>query len=86
MAAAAPTEKSPESEKSILISPTEPPASATEEGATAQTQEPSSAGDGGSGTRFYQLTHDYLVPTIREWINQKQQETRQAGVMKQPLP
>ncbi len=25
-----------------------------------------------SGERYYQLTHDYLVPSIREWLTQKQ--------------
>ena len=27
-------------------------------------------------TRFYQLTHDYLVPSLREWLTRKQLETR----------
>jgi serine/threonine protein kinase len=31
-----------------------------------------SAGD----HRYYQLTHDYLVPSLREWLNRKQRETR----------
>ena len=26
--------------------------------------------------RFYQLTHDYLVPSLREWLTRKQKETR----------
>ena len=26
--------------------------------------------------RFYQLTHDYLVPSLREWLTRKQRETR----------
>jgi serine/threonine protein kinase/formylglycine-generating enzyme required for sulfatase activity len=26
--------------------------------------------------RFYQLTHDYLVPSLREWLTCKQKETR----------
>ena len=25
---------------------------------------------------FYQLTHDYLVPSLREWLTRKQKETR----------
>jgi formylglycine-generating enzyme required for sulfatase activity len=29
------------------------------------------AGDG----RYYQLTHDYLVPALREWLTRKQKET-----------
>jgi hypothetical protein len=32
-----------------------------------------SAGDG----PYYQLTHDYLVPSLREWLTQKQRQTRQ---------
>ena len=27
-------------------------------------------------SRFYQLTHDYLVPSLREWLTRKQRETR----------
>jgi hypothetical protein len=26
--------------------------------------------------KYYQLTHDYLVPSIREWLTRKQRETR----------
>jgi formylglycine-generating enzyme required for sulfatase activity len=28
------------------------------------------------GDRCYQLTHDYLVPALREWLTRKQKETR----------
>jgi formylglycine-generating enzyme required for sulfatase activity len=28
------------------------------------------------GDRFYQLTHDYLVPSLRVWLTRKQKETR----------
>jgi formylglycine-generating enzyme required for sulfatase activity len=28
------------------------------------------------GERYYQLTHDYLVPSLREWLTRKQKETR----------
>ncbi len=27
-------------------------------------------------TRYYQLTHDYLVPSLRDWLTRKQRETR----------
>jgi serine/threonine protein kinase/formylglycine-generating enzyme required for sulfatase activity len=27
-------------------------------------------------TRYYQLTHDYLVPSLRDWLTRKQKETR----------
>ena len=29
-----------------------------------------------TATRYYQLTHDYLVPSLREWLTRKQKETR----------
>jgi serine/threonine protein kinase/formylglycine-generating enzyme required for sulfatase activity len=28
-----------------------------------------------AATRFYQLTHDYLVPSLRDWLTRKQRET-----------
>ena len=34
------------------------------------------ASSGKSEVTFYQLTHDYLVPSLREWLTRKQQETR----------
>ena len=35
--------------------------------------------DSGSGiwSKHYQLTHDYLVPSLRDWLTRKQQSTRQ---------
>ncbi|WP_210420449.1 bifunctional serine/threonine-protein kinase/formylglycine-generating enzyme family protein [Aquisphaera giovannonii] len=35
------------------------------------------AGPQEGDSRCYQLTHDYLVPSIRQWLNRKQRETRQ---------
>ncbi len=29
-----------------------------------------------AGAKYYQLTHDYLVPSLREWLTRKQRETR----------
>ncbi len=29
-----------------------------------------------AGMRYYQLTHDYLVPSLRDWLTRKQKETR----------
>ena len=49
-----------------LITPTDP------EGSVNESQ---SSGEG-DGHRFYQLTHDYLVPSLREWLTRKQRETR----------
>ena len=47
-----------------LITPTEPADSASETQAT-----PASG-------RYYQLAHDYLVHSLREWLTRKQRETR----------
>jgi serine/threonine protein kinase len=50
-----------------LVTPTDP------EGATEQEaggQLPAATGD-----RYYQLTHDFLVPAVREWLTRKQKET-----------
>jgi hypothetical protein len=48
-----------------LITPTEP-AVADSEGEPAA---------GAPGERYYQLTHDYLVHSLREWLTRKQKET-----------
>jgi eukaryotic-like serine/threonine-protein kinase len=32
--------------------------------------------DSDPGSKFYQLTHDYLVPSLREWLTSKQKQTR----------
>ncbi len=29
-----------------------------------------------AGAKYYQLTHDYLVPSLRDWLTRKQRETR----------
>jgi eukaryotic-like serine/threonine-protein kinase len=49
-----------------LITPTDP------EGAESDV----SNGKVETGPKFYQLTHDYLVPSLREWLTRKQKETR----------
>ena len=41
--------------------------------------DPKDLGDGSSNNldlKFYQLTHDYLVPSLRQWLTRKQQESR----------
>jgi formylglycine-generating enzyme required for sulfatase activity len=48
-----------------LITPTDPEGKDDADPSTVQ-----------AGTRYYQLTHDYLVPALREWLTRKQQETR----------
>ena len=49
-----------------LITPTDPEGLGDEGGS-----EPKPPGE-----RYYQLTHDYLVPSIRDWLTRKQKETR----------
>jgi len=48
-----------------LISPTEP------EGSESEGQTKTLVGE-----KFFLLTHDYLVPSIEEWLTRKQRETR----------
>ena len=49
-----------------LISPTDPAGDSLS----------GSSRDTSVATRYYQLTHDYMVPALREWLTRKQQETR----------
>ena len=65
-----------------LITPTDPEGVAGGESLLASSVEPP---DGGASqttshqpqtTKYYQLTHDYLVPSLREWLTRKQRETR----------
>jgi formylglycine-generating enzyme required for sulfatase activity len=40
-------------------------------------EQPTNEAAGGYETgRYYQLTHDYLVPSLRDWLTRKQKETR----------
>ncbi len=48
-----------------LITPTDPEGATGEETSTGRT-----------GERYYQLTHDYLVHALRDWLTRKQRETR----------
>jgi serine/threonine protein kinase/formylglycine-generating enzyme required for sulfatase activity len=54
-----------------LLTPADPDiqARSASEGTPTQAR---SASEG----RFYQLTHDYLVPALRDWLTRKQRETR----------
>jgi formylglycine-generating enzyme required for sulfatase activity len=49
-----------------LVTPTDP------QGVESEEDSPSFAV---SGNRYYQLTHDYLVPALRQWLTRKQRET-----------
>ena len=47
-----------------LITPTDPEGLETD-------------GGGMTNAKYYQLTHDYLVPSLRNWLTRKQRETRE---------
>jgi eukaryotic-like serine/threonine-protein kinase len=51
-----------------LITPTDP---------EGQAAKPSAGATAASGERFYQLSHDYLVRSLRDWLSAKQRETWQ---------
>ena len=53
-----------------LITPTDP------EGVQSVGGERQSVSPPSTSQRYYQLTHDYLVPSLREWLTRKQKETR----------
>jgi serine/threonine protein kinase/formylglycine-generating enzyme required for sulfatase activity len=60
-----------------LITPTEPEGAPEASGG----REPAAASERGAGAprspeRYYQLTHDFLVPSLRDWLTRKQHETR----------
>ncbi len=54
-----------------LITPTDPEGAGTESSFQDRSPSPSS----GSG-QFYQLAHDYIVPSLREWLTRMKKETR----------
>ena len=53
-----------------LITPTDP------EGVANGGRQPPVQPSPQAPPRYYQLTHDYLVPSLREWLTRKQKETR----------
>ena len=62
-----------------LITPTDP--DGEEEPPSGGPQPPHDSQNQGANVlrspeRFYQLTHDYLVPSLRDWLTRKQKETR----------
>lgn len=58
-----------------LITPTEAESSEPEALATGPAA-PVANASGSDKRRYYQLTHDYLVPSLRDWLTRKQKETR----------
>jgi len=54
-----------------LITPTDPEGKDADNDSVTQTQ---------AGQKYFQLTHDYLVHSLREWLTRKQKETRRGRV------
>jgi serine/threonine protein kinase len=50
-----------------LITPTDPEGKDSDDDSVTQTQ---------AGQKYFQLTHDYLVHSLRDWLTLKQKETR----------
>jgi serine/threonine protein kinase/formylglycine-generating enzyme required for sulfatase activity len=50
-----------------LLTPTDPEGKAGADESTSPVQ---------ADAKYYQLTHDYLVPSLRDWLTRKQKETR----------
>ena len=50
-----------------LITPTDPEGKEGEDAVRPRSR---------PGQKYYQLTHDYLVPSLRDWLTRKQKETR----------
>jgi eukaryotic-like serine/threonine-protein kinase len=50
-----------------LITPTDPEVVDSEVASSAKTA---------AGQKYYQLTHDYLISSLRDWLTRKQKETR----------
>jgi formylglycine-generating enzyme required for sulfatase activity len=65
-----------------LITPTDPegmeedPRGDKRPRLSAEAEPTSEAACGYGAERYYQLTHDYLVPSLRQWLTRKQKETR----------
>jgi serine/threonine protein kinase/formylglycine-generating enzyme required for sulfatase activity len=67
-----------------FLTPTDPEGAAEDEVSRGDKRPRLSAGEhpaieaacGHEGKRYYQLTHDYLVPSLRDWLTRKQKETR----------
>ena len=65
-----------------LITPTDPEGTAGEAEGPRREGQPRLSGSGIAeapsrpALKYYQLTHDYLVPSLRDWLNRKLRETR----------
>ncbi len=55
-----------------LVTPTDPEGTDGEE---RTKDEPNKPSDTPSSSKYFQLTHDYLVPELRKWLERKQRET-----------
>jgi serine/threonine protein kinase/formylglycine-generating enzyme required for sulfatase activity len=61
-----------------LVTPTDPEGSGNDAAVTTKPTEPAEFSGGVNGpqhAQFYQLTHDYMVSALRQWLTRKQAET-----------
>lgn len=59
-----------------LITPTDPAAVDAQEHPDGSSTTPVAYDDATPQHKYFQLTHDYLVPLLREWLTRKKKETR----------
>jgi hypothetical protein len=59
-----------------LITPTDPEGAEETPSCCASQGGPAPALPANPGAQYYQLTHDYLVPALRQWLTAKQRQTR----------
>jgi formylglycine-generating enzyme required for sulfatase activity len=63
-----------------LLTPTDPEAIEASRGdkrlGLSPSEQPATQGACGHEGKYYQLTHDYLVPSLRDWLTRKEKETR----------
>jgi formylglycine-generating enzyme required for sulfatase activity len=62
-----------------LVTPTDPEGVESEPGALATgpgAGAPVAHAPGSEAARYYQLTHDYLVPSVRDWLTRQRRQTR----------
>jgi hypothetical protein len=57
-----------------LITPTDPEGKDDADTSTVQ-----------AGEKYYQLTHDFLVPSLRDWLTRKRKETRRGRAPVEPV-
>ncbi len=71
-----PTDPNGESRTIVLNRSSVAPSTDANQPNPQQSTDPSSGDERLGQSLYYQLTHDYLVPSLRDWLTRKQRETR----------